>query len=329
MERFKRQWFMICLLLALVSGWTFHELLGPLARWTALRNGIVASVLFLMAVPLQASAIWASIRRPLPALVGTGINFLLVPLLAWLVSYCFPPDLAIGLMVAAAAPSTLASASVWTRRADGNDSISMMITLVTNLLCFVATPAILVWTAGTAADSEALSFVSLASKLLLLVVCPMTFAQLLRLNKTFAAAASARKRVLGIIAQIGLLSIVTMGAVRAGEIAGEAGMAKYSTALPGMLAAVLLVHLVSFFAALQCGKRLGFADDERIAVAMGGSQKTLMVGLHVSIELGVSVFPMILYHSVQLIVDTHLADRWKARHAHAPAAAGDPSLENR
>lgn len=313
MSRIKRHWFMICLMSALVLGWTFHRELSWLANWNALRNSIVASVLFLMALPLEAKAMWRSVRRPLAPLLGTGINFILVPLLAFGASRFFPPVFAVGLLVAAAAPSTLASASVWTRRAEGNDSVSMMITIVTNLLCFLATPALLVWTAGVDTSSDTLSFSALASKLLILVVCPMALAQLLRTNRIVAEVATANKKRLGIFAQIGLLSIVTIGAIRAGETAGDGGLQHFSTILPGMLVAVLAVHLIAFYTGLTTSRWLGLPDADRIAVAMGGSQKTLMVGLHVSIELGVSPFPMILYHTVQLVVDAWLADRWREK----------------
>ena len=42
--------------------------------------------------------------------------------------------------VAAVVPCTLASASVWTRKAGGDDSISMMTTVVTNLACLLVVP---------------------------------------------------------------------------------------------------------------------------------------------------------------------------------------------
>jgi sodium/bile acid cotransporter 7 len=303
-----------CLLLVLAIGWAFHAPLDGFASSKALRNVIVATVLFLMALPLEAQAMLRSVRQPVAPLLGTAINFLLVPLLAWGASLLFVQDLAVGLLVAAAAPSTLASASVWTRRAKGNDSVSMMITIFTNLICFVATPAWVVVTTGLDTSVQSLSFSALATKLLLLVVCPMALAQSLRANRSVAAWATSHKKRLSLLAQAGLLSIVMMGAVKAGGLAGERGMEQVYAALPLMLTAVLGIHLTAFCFGLNSAKWLGLPDEDRIAVAMGGSQKTLMVGLHVSIELGVSVFPMILYHAMQLIVDTWLADWWRKRH---------------
>ena len=44
------------------------------------------------------------------------------------------------LVIAAAVPSTVASAAVWTRRAGGNEIVALIVTVVTNSLCFLVTP---------------------------------------------------------------------------------------------------------------------------------------------------------------------------------------------
>jgi len=312
-SRLKRQWFIICLVSVLAVGWVWHEALRGLAELTALRYAVVATVLFLMALPLDSQAMWRRVRRPLAPLVGCGLNFVIVPLLAWSVAGFFDREMSVGLMIAAAAPCTLASASVWTRRAGGDDSISMMITILTNMACFVVTPVLVLLTTGLESNTESLSFDRLAIKLGLLVVCPMLVAQLLRRHHAVAIWTTNKKKILGMFAQFGLLVMVMMGAVRAATFAGQGGISQYLGVLPGLFAAVLAVHLLTFFAGLTTTKWLGMPDQDRIAVAIGGSQKTLMVGLHLSIELGVSVFPMILYHVTQLVVDTWLADWWRER----------------
>jgi sodium/bile acid cotransporter 7 len=51
--------------------------------------------------------------------------------------------------------------------------------------------------------------------------------------------------------------------------------------------------------------------EDRIAVGISGSQKTLMVGLQVAIASQLLILPMVVYHVGQLIVDTIIADRWR------------------
>ena len=52
-------------------------------------------------------------------------------------------------------------------------------------------------------------------------------------------------------------------------------------------------------------------SSRQIAIGLSGSQKTLMVGLQIAIDCGVSVIPMITYHLGQLLIDTIVADRWR------------------
>src|SRR5262249_29507311 len=81
--------------------------------------------------------------------------------------------------------------------------------------------------------------------------------------------------------------------------------------LPLMVAIVLTVHVVVLVCGILLARGLRFTPENQIAVGLAGSQKTLMVGLQISLELGVSVLPMITYHVGQLLIDTIVVDRWR------------------
>jgi len=138
----RRRWFSLLLIATLVVGMGWAEPLGSLAE-SLPRNWIIGSVLLAMALPLKIDAMWATLRRPAPALLAVAINLLVVPLLAWSASHLLSGDLALGLILAAAVPCTLASAAVWTRLAGGNDAVSLLVTMITNLSCFLVTPALI------------------------------------------------------------------------------------------------------------------------------------------------------------------------------------------
>ena len=77
-----------------------------------------------------------------------------------------------------------------------------------------------------------------------------------------------------------------------------------------MTVGVLGLHLVVLMLGWAFSGSLGLSREKRIAVAIAGSQKTLMVGLLLAIDLGVSILPMVTFHLGQLFVDTLIADRW-------------------
>ena len=104
----------------------------PLVGWMN-DDWVVAIVTFIMALPLETSAIWGTIRRPGAAWLGAFMNAGVCPPLGWLASRVLPPELAIGVIVAATVPCTLATAAVWTRRAGGNDAVAFLVTMITNL----------------------------------------------------------------------------------------------------------------------------------------------------------------------------------------------------
>lgn len=311
-----QRWFLITLVIVFAIGCGFANSLEPLAGMKWLRNGIVAVVLFLMAMPLEASAMWQSMRRPWPPLLAVMVNFGLLPLFAWGVALGLEGDLGGGLLVAAVTPCTLASASVWTRRAGGNDAVSILVTVTTNLFCFLVTP---LWLGLMMADrlaasdlSEELKFTAMASKLALLVVLPMTLAQLLRLHQPWGVWATKQKPVTSVLAQCGILSMVLLGAIGVGLRLRDTTQASLNLGhIAVMLAAVCLVHVVMLYTGVGIAKLLRFAREDQIAVAFAGSQKTLTVGLLVAIALQVSILPMVWYHVSQLFIDTLIADRFR------------------
>ncbi len=315
LQSLRRRWFLLLLLATVLVGMGWAEGLAPLAE-SLPRAWIIGAVLLAMALPLRIDAMWATLRRPAPALLAVAINFCVVPLLAWGASHLLTGDLALGLIIAAAVPCTLASAAVWTRLAGGNDAVSLLVTMVTNLSCFMVTPALIQLLAGR--ENGAVPFGEMATKLFLLIVLPIFAAQLLRSIPSVGEWATSNKRGLSTFAQIGLLSIVFVGAVNGGlkiaslenQLAPIAGQ----IALMALLAAV--VHTAAWWIGFKTAGRFGMAPGEQLAVAFAGSQKTLMVGLAIALPFGgLTVLPMLVYHLEQLFIDTLLADRFRVSSA--------------
>ena len=322
-----QRWFLIALVAVLAIGSFFAQQLQPLMALDLpgtnlpLRSAVVAIVLFLMAFPLEASAMWQAMRRPWPPLLAVSVNFGLLPLFAWGVSFGLNADLGGGLLVAAATPCTLASAAVWTRRAGGNDAVAILVTIITNLLCFIVTPLWLLAMTGESVSSPDLSLTKMSMNLGSLVVLPMLAAQLLRFYKPLGAWATREKPMLSVLAQCGLLVMVMFGAIQSGLGFSDPTQSPLSGLdLVAMLAAVCLVHTVMLWVGVWLAKLARFSREDQIAVAFAGSQKTLMVGLLMAISLQVSILPMVAYHVSQLFIDTLIADRFRANEPKTPAA---------
>ena len=309
---FAKNWFLVCLLLALLGGSLFHGSLkwaegNEIVRWS-----IVAITMFSMAWPLRFDSIVHAFKNPLAPLYACVINLGILPLIAWPLSFLLDKDLGIGLLVAAATPCTLASAAVWTRKAGGNDVVALMVSVATNATCFLTLPFWLWVTLGSGEElssgESTVSFGSIAMKLLLVVFVPIVLAQCSRMVRPIAVWATGHKTQLGIVAQAGILSIVFMGSIKTGQrmsesdIGGQLGQFMLGTLL------VVGIHCATFVLGFYSSKAVGLKRGDRIAVAFAGSQKTLMIGLTTSLALGVSILPIVAYHAMQLIIDTFIAN---------------------
>lgn len=277
-----------------------------LAEMRTLQSVIVAVVMLLMAFPLKTTAIARSIRRPLPSLLATAVSYIVIPILAYFAASFLDSSSAIGLLVVAATPCTLATAAVWTGRAGGNDATALMTTIITNGSCFIVTPA-LIWI--TVGQSQEIPAGDLAMKLLLLVLLPITVGQLLRIPDSFARFAARNKRQMDFLAQVGVLAMVLIGMVSTSKIlAADSGITIVAILRIGVIC--LAIHLAAMWVGVSLARLLKMDRREQIAIAFSGSQKTLMVGLLVCLLLDVSPLPMVVYHTIQLIVDTLIADRF-------------------
>lgn len=309
-EKIAKHWFMVALAICFAMGYSAAELWKPWMEQDLFRNAVVFLVMWAMGVTLQPAAIRESLSRPLPSLLAIITNVLVVPLVTLPTTLWLPPHFYGGLIVTAIVPCTLASASVWTRNAGGNESVAMMTTVLTNLACVVVVPTGIFFLLASNADVDVVGQIP---KLFLIVVLPLMVAQLVR-RLGAAAWADRNKSRLSILAQCGMLVMVTFGAATSAGIMDNMPSNAGTPWTTGMLLllSAIGVHCLVLLLGIVFARSLGVDRASQIAVGIAGSQKTLMVGLQIAIDCGVSVIPMIIYHLAQLVIDTVVADRWKS-----------------
>lgn len=282
-----------------------------------------AAILFLMSITLNSGRLLESLRHPLPVVVSCGINQLAIPLMCLpLLALQRSADLRVGLLIAASVPCTMAAASVWTRRAGGNDAVSLLVTLLTNGLCFLITP---VWLAvgsqwfETADASSALAFGDMVKRLVLSALIPASIGQVLRSSKTIEAFVDRNKPWFSNAAQIIILTLVFISAFRGGLSFDSENMSDNlrHKEFAIVWACCVGLHLVAMLLCWAAGGFLKFNDADRKATVFAGSQKTLPIGILVSQATGYpfSILPMLMFHASQLFIDTWIADWLKKRNA--------------
>ena len=276
-------------------------------------------VTFLMAFSLDSHRLGQSFRSPGPVLLGCVLNYGLLPLLAWGLSrFQLHTDFRVGLMIAGSVPCTLVAASVMTRKGGGNDAVSLLTTVATNVSCFALTPF---WLWLALDQRVEMDFQVLMRNLLVAVLIPTILGQLVRQPAKLLALAKQYKTPIGVVGQVIIEMLVFTAALRAGEswsesqalavhqevaiqqqieglpaergtsVAGNEAVVPSGNArhFPISLTALLVVWLSSLaihgigLSSGYFGSRgLGFSRMDAIAVTFAGSQKTLPVGLYLA-----------------------------------------------
>lgn len=318
-----RQWFLIALVAVLVIGAWQHAPLAPLTEAIP-RNALVAAIMLLMSAPLDLRRSLSGSGAAMAVLIAAVVNMGLAGPLAWLAGKGLPEPLAIGLIIAALSPCTLASAAVWTRRGGGNEAVALAVTVITNLLSFVVLPA---WAWLLIGQSRSIDAVPLGIRLLLIVVLPIAAGQLLRTPAPARAWCDRHRKMLSTVAQLGLLVMVLVGSVRCGALLEDPATRLGPATWGKLVLLAAAVHLGLFAIAWSAARRAGAQHAEALPAGIAGSQKTLAIGLTVAMDFGpLAILPMIVYHGLQLLIDTVLVDQLRPkRPAESPETADQPA----
>lgn len=321
------RWFLVSLLLVISGGMVIgyqlsENQIGTLLQYAKPRI-ITAFVLFLMSFSLDSSQFGKALRSPAPVLWSSFVNYGILPLMALLLmNYQGTADFKYGLFIASSVPCTMAAASVWTRKAEGNDAVSLLVTVLTNGFCFLMTPF---WINMIATKGMKLDSSEMIQRLVIAVLVPTIIGQMVRgvpLLRTFA---TRRKKGLSNTGQICILFIVFSAACKGGYQLREVGQPTSLGAVGMVAISCLAIHLVAMVISVQGAKLFRFSRGDQIASAFAGSQKTLPIAVLIATDpdmfgdpnllgegIGIpfAIMPPLIFHSLQLFVDTIIADRF-------------------
>lgn len=320
-QRLRQSWFLAALAGVLTAGLLFgHSGPDAVVAWflRIVQPAVTtAIVLFLMAFSLDASRRREALSRPASAVWGSLVNIGLMPLIAWpLAEWQELPDFRLGLLVTAVVPCTLATASVFTRKAGGNDAVSLLVTLLTNVSCVVLTP---LWLQGLLTKSAAFDPWRTLEQLTLSVLVPTVLGQVLQETPLGRQVAVRYRREIGVAAQCLVLLLVSVAATQAGRVLSQQSSWPTARSAAVMTAACVALHGLAAAVGWHGSQWLRLPRADAIAVAIAGSQKTLPIGLMIVATPGLLTaaapfvtFPLLVFHAGQLIIDSALAERWAA-----------------
>ena len=190
----------------------------------------LAFIMFSLGLGLSISDFTRIFLKPKEFLVGFISQLILLPIVALILVYIWPlsPEIAIGVMILAAAPGG-ATSNILTSFAKGDVALSISLTAVISILSVITIPLILgisLSILGTNLTSEGISLIDIALKMFLIVTIPVligmllknifsTFENLAKKISTFlfflvllGAVLAERENVVAYFAEAGLITLV-------------------------------------------------------------------------------------------------------------------------
>ena len=176
----------------------------------------LAFIMFVLGLGLTGSDFLRVVKQPRDFFVGAFSQIILLPIIAFILVKIWPiaPELAIGVMIIAAAPGGVTS-NLLTSLAKGDVALSISLTAIISLLCVITIPFIVLTSVGLLSDSsitQDISLFSMSRDMFLIVTVPVILGILIR---SFASGAALKFEPIAKKISIVLFVLVLLGAIAA------------------------------------------------------------------------------------------------------------------
>ena len=233
----------------------------------------LAFIMFALGLGLTGADFLRVIKQPQDFFVGAISQIILLPVIAFVLVKIWPisPELAIGVMIIAAAPGGVTS-NILTFFARGDVALSISLTAIISLLSVITVPFIIVTSLGLLGSehvSQNISLTSMAISMFLIVTVPVIIGLIFR---RFASNMAIKFESIAKKISIVLFIIVLLGAI----LAEKDNIVSYF-ADAGLITLVLnvVMMIVAFYVAKLFGT--GNAQKKCIAIECGLQNGTLAI----------------------------------------------------
>ena len=252
----------------------------------------LAFIMFVLGLGLTGSDFLRVIKQPRDFFVGACSQIILLPIIAFILVKIWPiaPELAIGVMIIAAAPGGVTS-NLLTSFAKGDVALSISLTAIISLLCVITIPFIVLTSVGLLSDSNIIgniSLVSMSRDMFLIVTVPVILGMLLR---RFVSGAALKFEPIARKISIILFVLVLLGA-----IAAERENVVSYFAQAGLI--TLVLNVVMMVVAYYVAQLLASGKEQKkcITIECGLQNGTLAIFVATSIfGGGIYVIPAATY----------------------------------
>ena len=252
----------------------------------------LAFIMFALGLGLTGGDFLRVVKQPRDFFVGAFSQIILLPVIAFILVKIWPiaPELAIGVMIIAAAPGGVTS-NLLTFFARGDVALSISLTAIISLLCVITIPFIVLTSVGLLSDTninQDISLISMSRDMFLIVTVPVVLGMLFR---KFLSRISSKFEPIARKASTILFVLVLLGAIAAEgkNIISYFAQAGLITLVLNITMMIVAYYLAQTFAS-------GIKQKKCITIECGLQNGTLAIFVAVSIfEGGMYVIPAATY----------------------------------
>tara|TARA_B100000315_G_scaffold149067_1_gene137854 strand:+ start:126 stop:980 length:855 start_codon:yes stop_codon:yes gene_type:complete len=233
----------------------------------------LAFIMFALGLGLTGADFLRVIKQPKDFFVGAISQIILLPVIAFILVKIWPisPELAVGVMIIAAAPGGVTS-NILTSFAKGDVALSISLTAIISLLSVITVPFIIVTSLGllgTENMPQDISLIGMAINMFLIVTVPVIIGMLFR---KIASNTAIKFELIAKKISVVLFVIVLLGAI----LAEKDNIVSYFVDA-GLITLVLnvVMMIVAFYVAQLLGT--GIAQKKCIAIECGLQNGTLAI----------------------------------------------------
>lgn len=266
-------------------------------------NVLIVLTMFCVGLLLPLDEVDDIIRRWKSVLLGTTVQYVSMPFLAWAVVQWLQPDqeTATGILIVGCVPGAMAS-NVLTMAARGNVSFSVSLTTSATVLSPLIVPLALWATVDQRVEYDGWAAVRL---MLFQVVLPVVFGHIVR--RCADDLIGRRMNPVQSVASLSILSIIAIAVALNRHQIPQTDMR--------VLTALACINLGGYLAGYGCGRGLRFSEAMRRALTLEVGMQNAGAGIALAKSLfgdsSPAVIPCILYTFGCMLTGTMLATIWQ------------------
>lgn len=264
---------------------------------------LLGIIMFGMGMTLELGDFKNILSDPKTILLGSFLQFTLMPLIAFGLAYIFqlPPELAVGVILVGTCPGGTAS-NVMTYLAKGDVAYSVSITTLSTFLAPIMTPLLTSWLAGKWIPvSAGAMFISIVKIVLIPIVLGLV------IKSVFG---SKIKAIIQLLPAVSVISIVLI----VGGVVG-ANSAKIATTGAAVFLIVILHNVLGIISGYFVGSKMSFKEAKKraLSIEIGMQNSGLAVSLAVAHFSPAAAIPAAIFSVWHNISGPLVATYWSRK----------------